>query len=176
MCRAPFSGRKFKGQGHSGRFNFWPCPLRGFVPIWLHHFMHDMKVIWSFCRVLSVASCFFDWITLHVAYIQHMRVRCVAHRYPDERSKVKITWVIWSFYLVHSIAFSLFDRIISYCHMLCLTMFYNVLTVWKLPLTTRVYHDRILNTSWAVGLTYWIVWFNFFVLWNVQLYMSWYIM
>ena len=32
-----------------------------------------------------------------------------------------------------------------------------------------------LNIDWAVGLTYWIVYLHFFVLWQMQLYMSWYI-
>ena len=34
---------------------------------------------------------------------------------------------------------------------------------------------RFLNASWAVGLTYWIVYLNFFVFGHMQLYMSWYI-
>ena len=50
-----------------------------------------------------------------------------------------------------------------------------------LGLTTCFLHvappfgNRFLNTSWAVGLTYWIVYLHFFVFWNMQLYMSWYI-
>ena len=35
--------------------------------------------------------------------------------------------------------------------------------------------NRFLNTSWAVGLAYWIVYLHFFVFWHMQLYMSWYI-
>ena len=53
--------------------------------------------------------------------------------------------------------------------------------VWCRGLTTGLLHvgppfgNRFLNTSWAVGLTYWIVYLNFFVFWHMQLYMSWYI-
>ena len=53
--------------------------------------------------------------------------------------------------------------------------------VWCHGLTTCLLHvgppfgNRFLNTSWAVGLTYWIVYLNFFVFWHLQLYMSWYI-
>ena len=53
--------------------------------------------------------------------------------------------------------------------------------VWCCGLTTCLLHvgplfgNRFLNTSWAVGLTYWIVYLNFFVFWHMQLYMSWYI-
>ena len=35
--------------------------------------------------------------------------------------------------------------------------------------------NRFLNTSWAVGLTNWIVYLHFFVFWHMQLYLSWYI-
>ena len=53
--------------------------------------------------------------------------------------------------------------------------------VWCRGLTTGLLHvgspfgNRFLNTSWAVGLTYWIVYLNCFVFWHMQLYMSWYI-
>ena len=53
--------------------------------------------------------------------------------------------------------------------------------VWCLGLTTCLLHvgppfgNRFLNTSWAVGLTYWIVYLHCFVFWHMQLYMSWYI-
>ena len=53
--------------------------------------------------------------------------------------------------------------------------------VWYRGLTTCLLHvgppfgNRFLNTSWAVGLTYWIVYLHFFVFWHMQLYMSWYI-
>ena len=49
--------------------------------------------------------------------------------------------------------------------------------VWCRGLTTCLLHvgppfgNRFLNTSWAVGLTYWIVYLHFFVFWH----MSWYI-
>ena len=39
MCRAPFPGQKVKGQGHAGRSRFWPCLLRGSVPIGPIHFI-----------------------------------------------------------------------------------------------------------------------------------------
>ena len=54
--------------------------------------------------------------------------------------------------------------------------------VWCRGLTTCLLHvgppfgNRFLNTSWAVGLTYWIVYLHFFVFWHMQLYMSWYIL
>ena len=53
--------------------------------------------------------------------------------------------------------------------------------VWCRGLTTcllyvgQPFGNRFLNTSWAVGLTYWIVYLHFFVFWHMQLYMSWYI-
>ena len=53
--------------------------------------------------------------------------------------------------------------------------------VWCRGLTTCLLHigppfgNRFLNTSWVVGLTYWIVHLHFFVFWHMQLYMSWYI-
>ena len=49
--------------------------------------------------------------------------------------------------------------------------------VWCRGLTTCLLHagppfgNRYLNTSWAVGLTYWIVYLHFFVFWHMQLYM-----
>ena len=52
---------------------------------------------------------------------------------------------------------------------------------WCLGLTTCLLHvgrpfgNRILNNSWAVGLTYWIINLFLCVFWNMQLYMSWYI-
>ena len=52
--------------------------------------------------------------------------------------------------------------------------------VWCRGLTTCLLHvgppfgNRFLNTSWAVGLTYWI-YLNFFVFRHTQLYISWYI-
>ena len=51
--------------------------------------------------------------------------------------------------------------------------------VWCRGLTTCLLHvgppfgNRFLNTRWAVGLTYWIVYLHFFVFWHMQLYMSW---
>ena len=53
--------------------------------------------------------------------------------------------------------------------------------VWCRGLTTCLLHvgppfgNRILNNSWAVGLTWWILNLIFFVFWHMQLYMSWYI-
>ena len=54
--------------------------------------------------------------------------------------------------------------------------------VWcRRGLTTCLLHvgppfgNRFLNTSWDVGLTYWIVYLHFFVFWQMQLYMSWHI-
>ena len=53
--------------------------------------------------------------------------------------------------------------------------------VWCRELTTCLLHvgppfgNLLLNTSWAVGLAYWIVYLHFFVFWHMQLYMSWYI-
>ena len=53
--------------------------------------------------------------------------------------------------------------------------------VWCRVLTTCLLHvgppfgNRFLNTSWAVGLTYWIVYLHACVFWHMQLYMSRYI-
>ena len=48
--------------------------------------------------------------------------------------------------------------------------------VWCRGLTTCLLHvgppfgNRFLNTSWAVGLTYWIVYLHFFVFWHMSSY------
>ena len=54
--------------------------------------------------------------------------------------------------------------------------------IWCRGSTTCLLHvgppfrNWFLNTSWAAGLTDWIAYiFFFFVFWNMQLYMSWYI-
>ena len=53
--------------------------------------------------------------------------------------------------------------------------------VWCSGLTPCLLHvgpplgNRFLNTSWAVGLTYWIVYLHFYLFRHLQLYMSWYI-
>ena len=53
--------------------------------------------------------------------------------------------------------------------------------IWCRGLTTCLLHvgppfgNRFLNTSWAVSLTYWIVYLHVSVFWHMQLYMSWYI-
>ena len=53
--------------------------------------------------------------------------------------------------------------------------------VWCRGLTTCLLHvgspfgNRFLNTSWAVGLTYWIVYLHIFLFWHTYLCMSWYI-
>ena len=53
--------------------------------------------------------------------------------------------------------------------------------VWCRRLTTCFLHvgppfgNRIVNTSWAVGLTYWIVYLHFFILTYAYIYISWYI-
>ena len=55
--------------------------------------------------------------------------------------------------------------------------------VWCRGLTTYLLHvgppfrNRILNNSWAVGVTLWTVYLYFFVcvFWHMQLYISWYI-
>ena len=44
-------------------------------------------VIRSFCRVCSMAPSLFVWFPSYVAYIQHIRVQCVAHLFRDERSR-----------------------------------------------------------------------------------------
>ena len=80
------------------------------------HWSFQLKVtlvIWSFCRVCSVASSLFDWFTSYVAYIQHMTGDVSHHscHSQDERSKVKVTWVVSSFGPVRSVASTLFDRI-----------------------------------------------------------------
>ena len=53
--------------------------------------------------------------------------------------------------------------------------------VWCRGLTTCLLHvgppfgNRLLNNSWAVGLTLWIINLFLCVFWHMQLYMSWYI-
>ena len=86
MCCAPFPDQKNKGQGHMSHLNF----------------------------VMSVVSCLFDRITSYIAYIQHMRGRCVVHHFQDERSTVKVIWIFRIFYRVLSVAPSLFHRFSSY--------------------------------------------------------------
>ena len=108
-CRAPFSRSKVKG-----RSIFLPCPLCSSVPISLIHFIWDTCTtheVTMCCApfpnqknkgqghrshlnfVMSVVSCLFDRITSYMAYIQHMRGRCVVHHFQDERSKVKVIWI-----------------------------------------------------------------------------------
>ena len=55
MCRISFPGWKVNGQGHTGPLDFY--------------------------LVRSVAFSLLDQITSDVAYIQHMRGRCVAHQF-----------------------------------------------------------------------------------------------
>ena len=55
------------------------------------------RVILSFYRFRLVASSLFDRITSYLAYIQHMKGRCVANHFQDKSAKVKVTQVIWSF-------------------------------------------------------------------------------
>ena len=43
------------------------------------------------------------------------------------------------------------------------------------PACWSTFWKSILNNSWAVGVTWWIVYLIFFVFWHMQLYMSWYI-
>ena len=53
--------------------------------------------------------------------------------------------------------------------------------VWCRGLTTCLLHvgppfgNRFLNISWAVGLTYWVVYLHLYVFGHIQLYISWYI-
>ena len=53
--------------------------------------------------------------------------------------------------------------------------------VWCRGLTTSLlnfvppFENRFSNTSWAVGLTYWIVYLHLSVFWHMQSYMSWYV-
>ena len=53
--------------------------------------------------------------------------------------------------------------------------------VWCRGITTCLLHvgppfgNRLLNKSWVVGLSYWIMYHFCFVFWHMQLYMSWYI-
>ena len=129
-CRAPFSRSKVKG-----RSIFLPCQLCSSVPISLIHFIWDTCTtheVTMCCApfpdqknkgqghmshlnfVMSVVSCLFDRITSYMAYIQHMRGRCVVHHFQDESSKVKVIWIFRFFYRVLSAAPSLFHRFSSY--------------------------------------------------------------
>ena len=134
MSHAPFSGRKVIGQGHTGRFKFWPCLLCGLVPIWIASYVayiqhtrercvachiQDQRsnvtgVVSSFGPVRSVASSLFGWMTSYVAYLQHMSGQCDAHHFEDEKSKVKVTQAVRSFHLFRSLASFVFDRTTSY--------------------------------------------------------------
>ena len=82
MYRTPFSGQKFKDQGHMGRVKFWPWP--------------------------PVASSLFERITSYVTYMQHASRRYVAYHFQDERSKVKVTLFIC---VMCALWFSLLDPI-----------------------------------------------------------------
>ena len=120
MSHASFSGWKVKGQGHMGHFKFWPCPLSGFVLIWLNYFIcgihptHEVMMCHApfsgpKVKVTQVVSSFgHPYLTLYVTYIQHMRGQCVAHHFQHERSKVKGTQIIHRFYFFLSMASILF--------------------------------------------------------------------
>ena len=90
-------------------------------------------VIWSFCCVGSMDPFLFDrsfqvlvlfalWFRPYLTESLHMwhtyytweDVLHTIFRMKGQRSKVKVTRVIWSFYFVRSVASSLFDRITSY--------------------------------------------------------------
>ena len=74
MCCAPFPDQKDKGQGHMSHLNF----------------------------VMSVVSCLFDRITSYMAYLQHMRGRCVVHHFQDERSNSR-SYGSFEFFAVSSL-------------------------------------------------------------------------
>ena len=76
--------------------------------------MKVTPVIRSFCRVGAAAPLSFVWIISYVAYIQHMRRRCVTHHFQDERSKARVKWAVQSLYRVRTVATSLFQRFTSY--------------------------------------------------------------
>ena len=56
------------------------------------------------CRVRFVAHCLYQGIYSYVALIQPMIVRCVAYHFQVNRSKVKVTQVVWIFSHIRSMA------------------------------------------------------------------------
>ena len=94
IVSCPVFRTKGQGQDHMGCFKFWRCPLCGFIPIWLNHFIYGIHMthegmMWSFsgskvkgqghtgCSIFfnlvcSMACSLFDQITSHEPYIQHM--------------------------------------------------------------------------------------------------------
>ena len=129
-----FRVKKVKGQGHTGRSKFWPCPLRGSIPFWPIHFICGTHTplgddvlrtisgsksqghtgLSKFLPCRSVALSLLDRFTLNVVHTQPMRWQYVAHHFWVKRSKVKVTRVDWSFCSVRSMSPSLFDLFTSY--------------------------------------------------------------
>ena len=52
VYRVLFSGWKVKGQGYTGGFKFWYCPLCDLVPIWPNHFICSIHTTYQgmMCR------------------------------------------------------------------------------------------------------------------------------
>ena len=63
-------------------------------------------------RVCFVAHCLFHGLYSYVTQMQPMRGRCVLYHFQVNRSKVKVTWVVWIFaftdlqFLVHLLRWS----------------------------------------------------------------------
>ena len=57
---------------------------------------------------ISLVPCLFDWFTWYMAQMKPMGWRWVVPHFQMKSSNVKITWVVWSFYLGRSVALCLF--------------------------------------------------------------------
>ena len=107
MCRDPFSGQTVIWSKVKVTSLIWK---EGHRVIWRFYHVRSVAsslfdqrskvkftwVVWSFCHVRYVTSSVFDRITSYVAYIQHVRERCVVHHFQDVRSMVKVMCVICS--------------------------------------------------------------------------------
>ena len=109
-----FRVKKVKGQGHTGRSKFWPCPLHGSIPFWPIHFICCTHAPWGddvlrtisgskgqghtgwskFLSCRSAALSLLDRFTSNVVHTQPIRWQYVAHHFWVRRSKVKVTQYI----------------------------------------------------------------------------------
>ena len=109
------------------------------------------------------------WLETEKAVV-HCIIQCMHQKYLEKTSKSSQLFIVRM------------SRKLSILTLLKLIKGYIVdNTLFNVDALTLLLHvdptfgKRFFNTSWAVGWTYWIVYFQFFVFWHMQLYMSWYI-
>ena len=145
------------------------------------------------CLSQSVFDCAFAIKRHHNSSVQWFGYKYIIYKYIIYNHNSSVNWF-------RTKCWAIFDEPIfsKYCHWpLYVTSNYSTWIfcrrvsgfatecpcgIWCRGLITCLLHvgppfvNRFLNTSWAVDLTYWILYLHFFfVFWHMQLYMSWYI-